>query len=149
MNQLSKDQLANRRNNELAFIDDEIHILSTNQTPEYIFSGEGIFTIRGRGLYCEKPELTGQIISWIEGYLNNPARITYVTVAFEYLNSLSTDILVSIFRKLSKVIPKSGKLVVRWYYEEDDENILDRGKYISSCCHIPIEFILTNAVKGL
>jgi hypothetical protein len=149
MNQLSKDQLSDRSNNELAFIDDEIHILSTNQTPEYIFSSEGIIKIRGRGLYCEKPQLTGQIISWIEDYLNNPAKITYVTIAFEYLNSLSSDILVSIFRELSKILPKSKKLVVRWYYEEDDENILDRGKYISSCCHIPIEFIRTYSVKSL
>jgi len=143
------DQLSKRHNNDLVFIDNGIHILRTNQTPEFVFSYEGIITIRGRGLYCDKPELSDQIISWIEGYLNYPAKITYVTIAFEYLNSLSTSILVSILRKLSQIILQSKKLVVQWYYEVGDENILDRGKYISSCCDIPIEFILTNHIAGL
>lgn len=143
------DQLSKRHNNDLVFIDNEIHILRTNQTPEFIFNYEGIIKIRGRGLYCDKPELSDQIMSWIERYLNNPAKITYVTIAFEYLNSLSTSVLVSILRKLSQIILQSKKLVVQWYYEVDDENILDRGKYISSCCDIPIEFILTNNVTRL
>jgi hypothetical protein len=128
------------------FIENEIHILPTNQTPEFIFNCEGIIKIRGRGLYCDKPALSDQIFSWIEDYLNNPAKTTYVTIAFEYLNSLSTSVVVSILKKLSQIIYQSKKLVVQWYYEFDDENILDRGKYISSCCNIPIEFILTNNV---
>ncbi len=144
----SVSAITERRNN-LPVIDDEIHILRTNQTPEFIFNNEGIFKIRGRGLYCDKPELSDQVISWIEGYLNNPANTTYVTIAFEYLNSLSTSVLISIFRKLSQIILQSKKLVVQWYYEVDDENILDRGKYISSCCDIPIEFILTTNVACL
>ncbi len=143
-----KNQLLKRHNNDLAFINNEIHILSTNQTPEFIFNHEGIFKIRGRGLYCDKPELSDQIISWIERYLNNPAKTTYVTIAFEYLNSLSTSILVSILKKLSQIIHQSKKLVVQWYYEVDDENILDRGKYISFCCDIPIEFIMTNDIES-
>jgi hypothetical protein len=142
------DQLSKRHNNDPASFDNEIHILPTNQTPEFIFNNEGIIKIRGRGLYCDKPELSDQIISWIDGYLNNPAKITYVTIAFEYLNSLSTSVLVSILRKLSRIIQQSKKVVVQWYYEVDDENILDRGKYISSCCDIPIEFILINNVTS-
>jgi hypothetical protein len=143
------DQLSERHNNELVPIDNEIHILPTHQTPEFIFNCQGIIKIQGRGLYCDKPELDDQIISWVEGYLNNPAKITYVTIAFEYLNSISMSILVSLFRKLSKIILRSKKLVVQWYYEVDDDNILDRGKYISVSCDIPIEFIMTNNVTRL
>ena len=143
------DQLSKQHNNDLAFNDDGIHILSTNQTPEFILNSKGIIKIRGRGLYCNKPELSEQIIDWLEGYLNNPAKTTYVTPAFEYLNSLSMSVIVSILRKLSQIILQSKKLVIQWYYEIDDESILDRGKYISSCCDIPIEFIQTNNVACL
>jgi hypothetical protein len=142
-------QLSKQHNNDSALIDNEIHILPTNQTPEFIFNYEGIIKIRGRGLYCDKPGSSDQIISWIDGYLDHPAKITYVTIALEYLNSLSTSVLVSILRELSQIMLQSKKLVVQWYYEIDDENILDRGKYISSCCDIPIEFILTNNVTRL
>ena len=143
------DQKSKRYNNDMGFIENEVHILSTNQTPEFIFNYDGIIKIQGRGLYCDKPDISDQIISWIEGYLNNPAKITHVTIAFEYLNSISTSVVVSILRRLSESIHQSKKLVVQWYYEVEDENILDRGKYISSYCDIPIEFIPTNTVTTL
>jgi hypothetical protein len=143
------EQLSKRHNYNRVFIDNEIKILPTHQTPEFIFNCEGTFKIRGRGLYSDKPELCDRIISWIEGYLDNPASTTHVTIAFEYLNSLSSSVLVSILQKLSQIILQSKKLEVQWYYEVDDEDILDRGKYISSCCGIPIEFIQTNNVTSL
>lgn len=125
----------------------EIHILPTDNTPEFLFSTDGMLKIRGRGLYGNKTKETEQIVNWIDEYLLNPAEITYVTIAFEYLNSFSTTVLVTILRKLLQVILKSGKLVIQWYYEEDDEDILERGEYISSTFNIPIEFILTHYDK--
>ena len=59
------DQLPKRHNNDLVFIDNEIHVLRTNQTPESNFNYEGIIKIRERGLFCDKPELSDQVISWI------------------------------------------------------------------------------------
>jgi hypothetical protein len=87
-------------------------------------------------------------MNWIDEYLSNPAEITYVNIAFEYLNSFSTTILVSILRKLSQVILQSKKLVIQWYYEEDDEDILERGEYISSTFDIPIKFIIINNIAS-
>jgi len=105
--------------------------------------------IRGRGLFQNKTEVIEQIMNWIDKYLRNTTEITYVIISFEYLNSFSTTILVSIIRKLSQVILQSGKLVIQWYYEEDDEDILERGEYISSTFNIPITFIKTNHIAGL
>jgi hypothetical protein len=142
----SMDQLTNRHKNETGFMDNEVHILRTNQTPELIFNYEGFIKIQGRGLYSDKPEISEQITGWVERYLNNPANITYVTIALEYLNSVSTTVLVSILRKLSTIRFQSKKLEVHWYYDVEDDNILDRGRYISSSCNLPIEFIATNNV---
>ena len=127
----------------------EIHILPTCNIPEFIFSPEGIIKIKGRGLFGHNTEVTEQILNWIDEYLRNPAEITYVTLAFEYLNSSSTIIIVSILRKLSQVILQSRKLVIQWYYEEDDEDILERGEYIASSFNIPIVFILTKHITDL
>jgi SiaC family regulatory phosphoprotein len=124
----------------------ELHILPTDNTPEFLFSPDGMIKIRGRGLFQNKTETIEQIMNWIDEYLSNPAEITYVIIAFEYLNSFSTTILVSILRKLSQVILQSEKLVVQWYYEEDDEDIVERGEYISSAFNIPITFILTTHI---
>ena len=121
----------------------KIQILPADNTPEFLFNPEGIIKIKGRGLIVNKTEIPEQIMNWIDEYLSNPVEITYVIISFEYLNSFSTTILVSILRKLSQVILQSKKLVIQWYYEEDDEDILERGEYISSSYDIPIEFIMT------
>ena len=127
----------------------ELHILPTDNTPEFLFSPDGMIKIRGRGLFQNKTETIEQIMNWIDEYLSNPAEITYVNISFEYLNSFSTTILVSMLRKISQVLLQSGKLVIQWYYEEDDEDILERGQYISSTFDIPIKFIMTNHIADL
>jgi hypothetical protein len=98
----------------------ELHILPTNNTPEFLFRPDGMIKITGRGLFQNKTEVTERILNWIDEYLSNPAEITYAVIAFEYLNSFSTTILVSIVRKLSQVILQAEKLVIQWYYEEYD-----------------------------
>ncbi len=126
----------------------EIHITASNNTPEYHFSPGGVIKIKGRWLMRSKDELPEQLMPWIKEYQNNPSEITYIIVAFEYLNSLSTLILVSFIRELSRVILKMKKYAVKWYYEEEDDDILERGKYISSVCNFPINFIATHDIKN-
>jgi SiaC family regulatory phosphoprotein len=74
--------------------------------------------------------------------------VTSVTIAFEYLNSLSTIILVTLLQSLSRINRQSKTLVIKWYYEDDDEEILERGKYIAFSFDIPIEFIMTDDISG-
>ena len=124
----------------------EIHILPSDSTPEILFCSDGMFKIRGRGLYKTENEAIGEIINWIDEYLGDPAEITYVVIALEYLNSYSTTILVSILRRLNMVLLHSKKLVIQWYYEEDDEDLLERGEYVSMTFDIPISFIPTNHI---
>ncbi len=123
----------------------EIHILPTDNTPEFHFNPRGVIDIRGRGLFGNNKEFSARIMNWIDEYLINPAEITNVSLEFEYLDSFSTTILVSILRKLSQVGQQSKKLIIKWYYEEDDEDILERGEYISETFNIPIVFIMIDS----
>ena len=43
---------------------------------------------------------------------------------------------------------QNRKLVIQWYYEHDDYDILERGEYISSTFNIPIEFIITDSIAS-
>jgi len=125
---------------------DEIHILPTDKTPEILLNPNGIIKIKGRGLMVNETEVPKQIMNWIDAYLSNPAEITNIIIAFEYLNSFSTIIVVSILKKLSQVTQQTKKFVIQWYYEHDDYDILERGEYISLTFDIPIKFVMTNNI---
>ena len=125
----------------------ELHILSTLGTPEIILKPEGFIRIDGRGLIGHDYEISEQISNWISEYLLNPAEITVVIIALEYLNSLSAKILMSILKEISQVVQQHKQYFVHWCYEEDDEDILERGEYISASLNIPIDFIRTKDIK--
>jgi hypothetical protein len=122
----------------------EVHILPSDKTPEVLLNPEGTIKIRGRGLTVNRNEVPDQILSWIDIYLKNPAEVTYVIIAFEYLNSYSTTTLFSVLRRISHVILQSKKLIIQWQYEEDDEDILERGEYIASALNLPFEFLVAS-----
>ena len=128
---------------------EEVHILPTDKTPEILLDPNGNIKFKGRGLIVNNTEVPEEILNWIDEYLTNPAEITNVNIAFEYLNSFSTTILVTILKKLAQVDQQSKKLIIKWYYEGDDEDILERGEYVLSAINIPIEFILTDDITDL
>jgi len=121
---------------------EEVHILPTDRTPEVFLDPQGVIKFQGRGLAVNKTDVPRQILNWINLYLNRPQEITYVILAFEYLNSFSTTMLVTILKKIIQVTLRSKKYIIRWYYEHDDNDILERGEYISSVLNIPIEFVM-------
>jgi hypothetical protein len=118
------------------------HILPTDKSPEVFLNPDGTIKIHGRGLVVNRTGASDVIIDWIDKYLDDPAEVTYVTIEFEYLNSFSTTTLVTMLKKLSRVLLKSRKIKIIWYYEEDDEDIMERGEYIAAALNMPIEFIV-------
>ncbi len=125
----------------------EAHFLPTEKTPEVILNPGGFIKIKGRAIDENPTSVPKEILSWIDAYLLNPAGSTEVIIALEYLNSFNTIILTSILRKLSLVKKQSGDLIIKWYIEDDDDDLLDRGESISSAFNIPIEFIMTDDIK--
>ncbi|MCU0473320.1 MAG: DUF1987 domain-containing protein [Bacteroidales bacterium] len=127
---------------------EKVYILPTNNTPEILLNPRGIIEIKGRAIEEYETDLPKQIMMWIDAYLLSPAESTEVTIALEYMNSYNSIIISSFLRKLSQVSQQSKKLVIKWYIEEDDDDLLERAKYISSTFNIPIEFILTDDVNS-
>lgn len=119
----------------------EVYIPSTKYTPEVILLPEGTIKIKGRGLTVNKIDIPDQIIEWIEAYILDPAESTTIEICFEYLNSFSSTILVSIIKRISLIMLKGKKLIINWYYEDDDDDVYERGECISSSISIPFNFI--------
>jgi hypothetical protein len=126
---------------------EKVHLLPTNKTPEIILNPSGLIKIKGRAIDESRTGTSDQVLTWIDGYIAAPAESTEVIIALEFLNSFNTIILTAVLKKIAQLIQLRKKLVVRWFYEEDDVDIYDRGAYIATVIDIPIEFITTENIS--
>ncbi|HEX7494170.1 MAG TPA: DUF1987 domain-containing protein [Bacteroidales bacterium] len=118
------------------------NIAPTNSTPGVFLDPGGSIIIKGRSMNKNAAEFYKQIESWIDIYVHNPADITCVDIYLEYFNGVNSIIFNSLIKKISKVRLKNKELVINWYYEEDDDDILAQGENISSVLDIPINLVL-------
>jgi hypothetical protein len=128
---------------------DAVHIQPTNKTPEVILNPKGSIKITGRAIDESRNKFSEEIISWLDGYITSPANLTEVVIALEYLNSYNSIIMATILRQVAQVTQQAKKLNIKWYIDADDDDLLERGKYISSTFNIPIDFIMTEDIKTM
>jgi hypothetical protein len=119
----------------------ELKIHATKSSPEVILNPDGIIRIKGRSIHENMIDFFKPVEAWVNEYIKMPADITCIDINLEYFNSASAKLLIQLFQKITHVQLKNKKFIVNWYYEEGDEDILERGEYFSSILNIPFNFI--------
>lgn len=118
-----------------------IIIEGTPKTPTIKFdAATGKLEIKGRSIPENSIEFYKPMVDWLEKYGENPAASTEVNIQLEYFNTSSSKCILDVFKKLEH-ISKQGKseVVINWYYEEDDEDMLEAGEDYQSIMHIPFK----------
>ena len=119
----------------------ELRILPTKYAPEIILNPDGMIKIGGRSRIADTNEFFKQIEVWIDEYICNPADITCVDFHLEYLSTNNQKFYITLLNKIEPIKLKNKKYIINWYYDEGDEDILEKGEYISSVLSIPFNFI--------
>jgi hypothetical protein len=94
----------------------------TITTPHVILDAEkGYIKIDGRSIPENVIDFYQPILNWIDNYIKEPNNLTIVDFKLEYFNTSSSKRLFDIMRKVESISTIPGKRVVlNWYYEEDD-----------------------------
>jgi len=120
-----------------------LRILPTRFTPEIKLNPNGKILIKGRSMQGDASMFYQQLEDWIDRYLDSPANITCVDFYMEYLPTNNLKIFVYMLKKLEITRLKNKKLIINWYYESGDEDILEKGECLSSLLSMPFNFIKT------
>lgn len=121
-----------------------ISIVGTPKTPTVNFdSSEGVVEIKGRSIPENSIEFYNPLVDWLEKYLSNPAGLTKVNIQLEYFNTSSSKCILDVFKKLEAIYKSGNDVVINWYYEEDDEDMLEAGEDYQSIIKIPFKMIET------
>jgi len=123
---------------------DSIQIEGTPKTPTIEFDANtGVVSIKGRSIPENSVEFYKPMVDWLDEYASQPKEKTEVNIQLEYFNTSSSKCILDVFKKL-EVIKKGGNdVVINWFYEEDDEDMLEAGEDYQSIINIPFEMIET------
>lgn len=119
-----------------------IIIEGTPKTPSVKFdANKGIVEIKGRSIPENSIEFYKPLVDWLEQYSANPAPKTIVNIHLEYFNTSSSKCILDVFKKLEAIHKAKHDVVVNWYYEEDDEDMLEAGEDYESIIRIPFKMV--------
>jgi hypothetical protein len=62
-----------------------------------------------------------------------------VNIKLEYFNTSSSKCILDVFKKLETV--GGTNMTINWYYEEDDEDMLEAGEDYQAIINIPFKMI--------
>jgi hypothetical protein len=109
------------------------------KTPGISFDGsQGILEIRGKSIPENSLEFYRPVYEWLDAYTQSPAGATEFRVKLEYFNTSSSKCLLDIFRRLES-LQNTGKSPVKvsWFYEEEDEDMMEAGEDYQALVKIP------------
>ena len=119
-----------------------ISIEGTAKTPTVKFnSEEGVIEIKGRSIPENSVEFYKPLVDWLEDYKSGPLPKTLVNIQLEYFNTSSSKCILDVFKKLEAIHKGKNEVEINWYYEEDDEDMLEAGEDYESIIRVPFKMI--------
>ena len=121
---------------------DNIYLKPTSKTPSINFDKEkGVFEISGRSIPENSIDFYKPVLDWLDNYIDQPLPETILEIKLEYFNTSSSKCLVDIFRKF-EILHRNGKdTKIRWYYEEEDEDMLESGEDFKGIIKLPLNLV--------
>jgi hypothetical protein len=117
-------------------------IEGTPKTPNVNFDmTKGVLEIKGRSIPENSIEFYKPLVDWLEEYGLNPSSKTQVNVHLEYFNTSSSKCILDVFKKLEAIHKNKYEVQINWYYEEDDEDMLEAGEDYESIIRVPFKMI--------
>lgn len=118
---------------------ESIKLEGTPKTPTVEFNAtNGELLLKGRSIPENSIEFYKPLIDWIENYSAAAGGNTVLNVQLEYFNTSSSKCLLDVFKKLERI---SNPVTIQWYYEEDDEDMLEAGEDYDAIIDIPFKMI--------
>ena len=70
-----------------------------------------------------------------------PLDKTVVNIRLEYFNTSSSKCILDVFKRLESIHRAKHDVEINWFYEEDDEDMLEAGEDYDSIIKVPFKMI--------
>jgi len=121
---------------------DTLIIGSSSKTPQVIFDADkGELLLEGRSIPENSIEFYVPLMEWLEVYSHEVKVDTNVHMKLEYFNTSSSKCILDFFRKLEIISKRGHKVTVNWYFEEDDEDMMEAGEDYEAIVGLPFMMV--------
>ena len=110
------------------------------KTPSITLGKSGTLEIKGKSIPENSLEFYRPVFEWLDEYTQSPAPKTEMKISLEYFNTSSSKCLLDIFRRLETInLSGNSEVKVLWYYDADDEDMMEAGEDYQALVKVPFE----------
>ena len=121
---------------------EELIIEGTEDSPQITLDlNANILEISGRSLPEDVNTFYEPILSWIEEYSKNPLPSTTFNFKLTYFNTASSKVILDILTEFEEMIEEGHKVLVRWYFPDEDEDMQEAGEEYADMVDVPFEMV--------
>ena len=119
-----------------------LKITGTEDSPQITLDlNANILELEGRSLPEDVNTFYEPLLSWIEEYSKDPMPNTVFDFKLTYFNTASSKIILDILVQFEDMIEDGHHVMVRWHYEEEDEDMQEAGEEYADMVDVPFEMI--------
>ena len=121
---------------------EELVIEGSPKTPTIKFDPKsGDLLLKGRSIPENSIEFYKPLVDVLDAYNANPQSTTKVDIQLEYFNTSSSKCILDVFKKLEAINSGNSEVTINWFYEEDDEDMLEAGEDYQAIISVPFKMI--------
>lgn len=118
-------------------------IEGTEVTPTVVLDKDtNTFLFKGKSLPENPAAFFKPIMKWIDDFALEPSIEFNVEFHMIYFNTSSSKMFLDIMKKFELISHSGCRVAIKWYYAEDDEEILESGEIYGERVDISFETIM-------
>ena len=116
-------------------------IIKSTQKSLNVKCAPGEINLLGNSILADPKVFFEPVHKWIDDYLEHPKERTEVNLKLEYVDTASVQRILELLTKLRELKKKELELIVNWYYEMDDPELLELGEIMDTRLKLEFNFI--------
>jgi len=121
----------------------DINIKGTVKTPAISFDEtEKRLIIEGRSTLENPARFYKPLISKLKDFNNTSIERLEIDFKLEYFNTTSSLVILDVLKHLQSLDTPENEVVINWYYDEEDEDLLEIGEDYSTMLNFPFNLVV-------
>ena len=119
---------------------EKLYIEASKSTPRIEYKNQ-IFSISGQSYPENAFQFYQPVLQWLKEFLEIMTEATEFTFNLEYMNTSSSKCIMDIIDILDAAFIEGKQIVINWFYDTDNESLLDCAEEFKEDVHLPFNII--------